>query len=185
MTQNEKKWIWLIPIASIIICSILLIYFFFNLSIETCPGGGQGRNMNLIYSILILIIIILTIIFPVTYYYISHSLKNEMEKNLQIIKQITNKTQEEKPPECPPITKSCKTFVLKFLDYNENRIIKKLIEHDGVILQSEISRMPNMGKVKAHRILKDMEIKGIITIDQYGKTNKIGFSEEAKEVFFK
>jgi len=54
---------------------------------------------------------------------------------------------------------------------NENRLIKKLIEQKGTISQSEISRMPNMEKVKAHRVLKNMEIKGIICLKKYEKTN--------------
>jgi uncharacterized membrane protein len=185
MVQLKKQWVWLIPISAIIICSIVFIFLFFEYSITSCQGSGQGRNMNLIYAILILIIIILAIVFPVTYVYISNNLKNEIEKNMQIISQITHKNNKIKEVENPPISKSCKTFVLKFLNYNENRVIKKLIEHDGSILQSEISRLAGMGKVKAHRVLKDMEIKGIIKLEKYGKTNKIYFSDDAKEVFFK
>jgi uncharacterized membrane protein len=67
--------------------------------------------------------------------------------------------------------------------YNENRILKKLIENNGSVLQSEISRLPNMGKVKSHRVLKDMEIKGIISIEKYGKTNRITLSEDVKKLF--
>ncbi len=40
-----------------------------------------------------------------------------------------------------------------------------------------------MGKVKAHRVLKDMEIKGIISIEKYGKTNRIALSEDVKKLF--
>ncbi len=40
-----------------------------------------------------------------------------------------------------------------------------------------------MEKVKAHRVLKDIEIKGIICLEKYEKTKKIFFSEEAKKYF--
>lgn len=159
--------------------------FFFNPSDITCQAEGQGRNINLIFSLLIVILIILIVIFPITYFYISKSLKREIEKNLQIISQITNRNNEKTSSDCPQMSKSCKTFVLKFLDYNENRVIKKLIDNKGTVLQSEISRLPNMGKVKAHRVLKDMELKGIIRVENYGKTNKIYFSDDAKEVFLR
>jgi flagellar basal body-associated protein FliL len=183
MVQIEKNWAWFIPITALIICSAVLVFVFFDASDITCQGEGQGRNMMLIYSILIVIIIILALAFPVTYVYISHNLKKEIEKNIQIISQITTDNEKESLQECPPISKSCKTFVLKFLDYNENRVIKKLIENNGSVLQSEIGRLPNMGKVKAHRVLKDMEIKGIIRLEKYGKTNKVYFSDDAHEVF--
>ena len=51
------------------------------------------------------------------------------------------------------------------------------------VWESEISGLPNMGKVKAHRVLKDMEIKGIISIEKYGKTNHITLSEDVKKLF--
>jgi len=81
------------------------------------------------------------------------------------------------------LKESCRTVVLKFLSYNENRVLKKLLEHNGTVLQSEISRIPNMGKVKAHRVLKDMQMKGIITIEKYGKTNRITLTEDVKNLF--
>jgi hypothetical protein len=75
--------------------------------------------------------------------------------------------------------------MLKFLNYNENRVIKKLIEKEGSILQSEISRMPNMGKVKAHRVLQDLETKGIIKKESYGKTNRVILDETIQKIFLK
>ncbi len=183
MPQLKEYWVWVVPIIATIICTVVLIYFFLDYSTSAAQCVGQGRNLNLLYTILILIIIILVVLFPVSYYYISSNLKKEIQNNLQIISQIASKNNEEKQKNCPNITKTCKTFVLKFLNYNENRVIKKLIENKGEILQSEISRLPNMGKVKAHRVLKDMQIKGIINIENYGKTNKIFFSDDAKQVF--
>ena len=44
---------------------------------------------------------------------------------------------------------------------------------NGKILQSEISRMETMNRVKAHRIIKDLQKKGIITVEQNGNTNII------------
>jgi len=43
--------------------------------------------------------------------------------------------------------------------------------------------MSGMGKVKAHRILKDMKIKGIISLEKYGKTNRINLSKDVKKLF--
>ena len=38
-----------------------------------------------------------------------------------------------------------------------------------------------MGKVKAHRVLKDIDIKVLISIEKYDKTNHITLSEDVKE----
>jgi uncharacterized membrane protein len=43
--------------------------------------------------------------------------------------------------------------------------------------------MPGMGKVKTHRILKDMKIKNIISMEKYGKTNRIKLSDDIKKIF--
>ena len=39
-----------------------------------------------------------------------------------------------------------------------------------------------MGKVKTHRIVKDLERKGIIVIEKYGNTNRINLSENLKKI---
>jgi len=76
-------------------------------------------------------------------------------------------------------------LLLKFLNYGEKQVVKKLIENNGTILQSEISRMPNMGKVRTHRIITELKKKEIITIEKYGRTNRITLTEEAKNVLLK
>lgn len=40
-----------------------------------------------------------------------------------------------------------------------------------------------MSKVKSHRILKDMNIKNIISMEKYGKTNRINLAEDVKKIF--
>ena len=102
---------------------------------------------------------------------------------MKLISQIINIDNNNDPSETKNVENSYKTVLLKFLNYNENKVLKKLIEHNGNVLQSEISRLPNMGKVKAHRVLKDMEIKGIISIDKYGKTNRVTLSADVKKLF--
>jgi uncharacterized membrane protein len=81
------------------------------------------------------------------------------------------------------VEKTYQKTLLKFLNYNENRVMKKLIEHKGLVNQSEISRMPNMGKVKASRVLREMKNKGIIIVETHGKINKIHLSEDLKSIF--
>ncbi len=85
--------------------------------------------------------------------------------------------------EIEKLKSSCRNVVLKFLSYNENKVLKKLLEHNGSVLQSEISRIPGMGKVKAHRVLRDMQMRGIISLEKYGKTNRVILNEDVREIF--
>ena len=145
-------------------------------------GAGQLRS----YYLWIGVIAIIAITFPLSYYLISRNMKRQMEKNVSLISQMvhhkpltTDSSEEEN------IKMQYQKILLKFLNYNENRVMKKLIDNHGSILQSEISRMPNMGKVKAHRVLNDMKTKGLVDLEQYGKTNKISLSEDVRRIFIK
>ena len=75
--------------------------------------------------------------------------------------------------------------ILKLLNLNEKKVVEKLIENKGTILQSEISRMDNMTKLKTHRAVKELERKGIVKVESYGKTNKIILSEDIKNMLLK
>lgn len=74
-----------------------------------------------------------------------------------------------------------KESFLKFLNTNERRILEKLLEGKGGILQSEISKIDNMTKLKTHRAVKNLEQKRIIKTQPHGKTKKIFLTEEIKK----
>ena len=74
-----------------------------------------------------------------------------------------------------------KDTILNLLNQNERRIVKQLIDNHGVCLQSDISKMNDMGKVKAHRYIQNLSKMGIITIERYGNTNKIKISQNIKK----
>jgi uncharacterized membrane protein len=78
-----------------------------------------------------------------------------------------------------------KNIVLKFLNSSERKVIEALIEKEGKILQSEITRMKGMTKLKTHRAVTDLEKKGIITRESYGKTYRIFLSEDVKGILLK
>ena len=71
------------------------------------------------------------------------------------------------------------------LSSNERKVVEKIIENNGSVLQSEISRMENMTKLKTHRAVKELERKGVIKLEQYGKTNRIVLSDDIKEIISK
>lgn len=149
-------------------------------SVGNTPGAGQIHS----YYLWIIIIVMIIIILPVSYFLISRNMKHQMEKNVALISQMVhNKSADEKPSKSDDLKNQYQKILLKFLNYNENRVMKTLIENGGSILQSEISRLPNMGKVKAHRTLNDMKTKGLIDLEPYGKTNKISLSNDVGKIF--
>src|SRR3989344_1477579 len=63
------------------------------------------------------------------------------------------------------------SLILKLLNKDERLIIEKLINSQGRVLQSDISRLNGLNKVKAHRLLLKLKERGIVKIENYGKTN--------------
>lgn len=69
--------------------------------------------------------------------------------------------------------KSNTTILLKLLDPPERKAVQKLVENGGKVQQLELSRLPDLNKVKTHRILRGLEAKGVIHKERYGKVNLI------------
>ena len=191
ITSNK----WFLP-ALIVIILILSGYFIIDsynhlMKDNACDepgsgmgqGGGQGKGLTQSYYLLIAFIIIICILAPVLFILISRNVNKQLKDNMNLITEIVDKNGNK--PENKDSDKSSKILFLKFLNYGENQVIKKLIENNGTILQSEISRMSNMGKVRTHRIITELKKKEIITLEKYGKTNRINLTEDAKNVLLK
>jgi len=145
-------------------------------------NSGQGRGITP-YYLLIAFIVIICILTPILYVLISRNIKQQLEDKMKLISEIVDKN--EKTTNTENSNNASKSIFLKFLNYGENQVIKKLIENNGTVLQSEISRMPNMGKVRAHRIISELKKKEIITLEQYGKTNRLYLTEDVKTILLK
>ena len=72
---------------------------------------------------------------------------------------------------------------LHLLGTDERKVAEKIIAEKGRALQSEISRLEGMGKVKAHRVIAKMEKRGVIAVERQGKTNIVRFSKDAAGLF--
>jgi hypothetical protein len=64
-------------------------------------------------------------------------------------------------------------IIMKFLGSDEREILRLLLEKDGMTTQSEIARLPGMSRLKAHRIVKKLEERGVVHVEKYGKINMI------------
>ncbi len=73
-------------------------------------------------------------------------------------------------------------IILNFLNESEKQVVEKILEKGGQIEQYELTRLPNINKVKTHRILNALEDKKIIVKHRYGKINKIVLDKELYEV---
>ena len=73
-------------------------------------------------------------------------------------------------------------IILNFLNPEERKVIDILLENEGKVQQYELSRLPDLNKVKTHRILLKLERKGVIKKEKLGKINKIILNRELYEV---
>ena len=72
-------------------------------------------------------------------------------------------------------------LVLKFLGPQERKVVDLLIKNKGKLYQSEISRTEGMTKLKSHRVIQKLSDRGVIQIQENGKTNIIRFNPEIEE----
>jgi hypothetical protein len=73
-------------------------------------------------------------------------------------------------------------IILNFLTGQERKVIETLMENGGKVQQYELSHLPNLNKVKTHRILLNLEQKGVIHKEKLGKINKIVLNKELYDV---
>lgn len=76
-----------------------------------------------------------------------------------------------------------KDSVLLLLEKDERKIVSRIVEEGGRILQSEISHIEGIGKVKAHRMLERLERRGVVEKESHGKTNLVKLSKNLKDLF--
>ena len=72
-------------------------------------------------------------------------------------------------------------IILNFLTGPERKVIETLLEKKGKVQQYELSHLPGLNKVKTHRILLNLEQKGVIHKEKLGKINKIVLNKELYE----
>ena len=166
-----------IIVSTLVTLAILLIY-----GITLAPHGSSedAENLPLIpkYILSYVTLVIVIALVPLFYLLINMGLKRNHEETMKLLIRSLNEDMGDSKSAGP----DCKTIFFNFLNYHEKQVIKKLMEKKGQVLQSDISRMDNMGKVKAHRAVKDLQRKGVIIIERYGNTNRIILNEEMKKI---
>ena len=65
------------------------------------------------------------------------------------------------------------------LDEDEKKVLRKLIDNKGVMMQSKLSE--TFGKIKSHRLIKKLISKKIVEVKKNGKSNLVKLNRELKE----
>lgn len=188
-TMNGKKILLIISLCAIFTFAFVFIYDMTNVPQEpllnqpqnqqSLPPRPESPVLMVPLSGVLLIVAIVAIAFYAIYSVLEHNFERK-------IKLISNVVQDEKTEYASkPGQEHLGSTILNLLNSNERKIVKRLMQEKGVTLQSEISRMNNMGKVKAHRSIQELVRKGIVTQEKYGNTNRIILSEDVKKIITK
>lgn len=73
--------------------------------------------------------------------------------------------------------------IVDILGKDEGNAIRLLVENDGEMSQSSMTKSLGINKVKTSRIVSKLERKGIIEKEKMGMTNKIILNEELRQLF--
>ena len=178
----NKRWL-LISLLAIIAFLIIFYFNVYEMSEEARPARNETRfgpppPIPIQYRTWLSPLFLIVAIVPISYYFISKKLENNMKVILKLISKNNLKTNKNS-------IGINKDAILKFLNFNERKVLKRLIEKKGEALQSEISRMEGMDKLKTHRAIRNLELKGIIKTEIYSKTKRIILSKDIKNMMLK
>lgn len=191
--MNTKTILLIISIIAIISFVFVFIYDTTNVErqkqenqrinqSQLPPGQSPPRPEDQVLKVQLSGVLLTIGLIFFAFYFIYSYLEQNYKRELSVVTSIAGEDKEKKPSNAHD---DMDKTIMNLLNPNERRIVKQLVENHGVCLQSDISRMNEMGKVKAHRHLQNLSKMGIVNIERYGNTNKIIISENVKKIFLK
>lgn len=187
--KKRKLLLLTITIAAVI---IFLFINFLNISeieqrtlpLSVIRPGPEPMPIPIQYRLWLSPLVLLFAIIPVSYYFMSKKLEKNMTAILKIISKngVNERTVSKGGREIAEVNKNA---ILKLLNFNERKVLEKLIEGNGEALQSDISRAEGMNKLKAHRAMRNLELKGVVRTENHGKTKLIILSKDIKNMISK
>jgi hypothetical protein len=189
--KKNRRWLLLIAIPAIVCIAIIFFFSTFEPhTYQTREGYPiiyreplSSRGLIPAHILWMSSIFLILAIVPISYYLISRKLDEKLAINMKLISKIINK--DNSVSKKKTIEMDNKEIIFRFLNLNERKVLEKLIEREGTVMQSEINLIEGMTKLKTHRAVKDLERKSIIKTESYGKTNRITLSNEIKEFITK
>lgn len=73
-------------------------------------------------------------------------------------------------------------IIMKFLGPDDRQAMRVLLEKGGSTTQSEIASHNGMTRLKAHRIVRRLEDRGVIHVEKHGKLNIVRLVDELKDI---
>ena len=137
--------------------SFILFVITLSLLLANKFTPGTCGCPHVVSNYFVYIFIVLAIIFVSCLLYYLFSLKMDTKENM--------------------ITKNIE-ILFTILDEDEKRVIKQLAKNNGEMPQNEISKM--FDKIRAHRIIRKLEAKGMISVSKQGKNNTIILNKDLK-----
>ena len=180
MDKKIEKLLWVVSSTSMTGILIILFYSAYDYEwLKNIPWASECKHMIPNRILWVSIILMILAIVPISYYFISKISETKLRKEMELLSKTSN---EENKIKTGHKDINHINTILKFSNPNERIVLKKLIENKGSVLQSEITRVNNMDKLKAHRTVNELKRKGIIRTEKYGKTNRIVLEEQIKDV---
>ena len=158
--KNQKALFGLLALAIFVLSVFYLPKFFENSIPKVCIIGGNCQHEEYLNSVLsyIPLIIVLGFVFGIVAAYLY------FEKKMDI----------------PVPSPDKKKALLSMLNPLEAKILNKVLENNGEVLQADVSRLDGMGKVKAHRVIERLLRRGVLEKEQKGKINILRIRKDIK-----
>ncbi len=150
-----------------------------NMSNITGPRFPEYRTVptnRLVISPLLLTLGVILL----SYFFISKKIEKSLENNMKLIGKIIGNQKNKSTERNKSDNKT--DAILKLLGDGERKVLKCLVEKNGTVIQSDINILQGMSKLKTHRAVKNLEMRGIVKTSAYGKTKKIILSEDIKNL---
>jgi len=77
-----------------------------------------------------------------------------------------------------------RSALLATLGPKEGEVIQLLLEHKGAMSQYDLKKFSSFNKVQMHRLLLNMENKGLITKKKKGRTNQIAINKQLRALLY-
>ncbi len=161
--RNRKALLGLIALAAFVLVVFYIPKFFEQEIPQICIENGACQHEAYVNSLIAFMpgIIILGFLFGVAaaYFY--------FERKIELPVPAADKDK----------------ALLSMLHPSERKIIRKIVDNNGEALQSELSRIEGVGKVRAHRVIDRLIRRGVLEKEQKGKTNVLRLRKDIMDAF--
>ncbi len=180
MNKKIEKLLLLVSSTSMTGILIILFYSAFNHEgLKNIPWASECKHMIPNRILWVTIVLLILAIVPVSYYFISKISETKLKQEMELLSKTID---EDNTIKTSSKDTNYINTILRFSNPDERIVLKKLIENKGDVLQSEITRENYMDKLKTHRAVNSLKIKGIIRTEKYGKTNRIVLEDQIKDI---